>query len=97
MCKAGIPPHLDFQWRTWLREGLIDGITLRTSWFEGWEDASESSTLRSRLSTALADPVVEESLSLAQEMDVPVYLNRYLNRFVGLEEYLSDIELRLRQ
>ena len=93
----GIPPHLDFQWRTWLREGLIDGITLRTSWFEGWEDASESSTLRSRLSTALADPVVEESLSLAQEMDVPVYLNRYLNRFVGLEEYLSDIELRLRQ
>ena len=88
----GIPPNLHFEWQTWLKEGLVDGITLRTSWFEGWEDASVGKPSKSRMSMALADPVADEALRLAQEMDVHVYLNRYLSRFVGLEEYVSDIE-----
>ena len=88
----GIPPHLDFQWRTWLKEGLMDGITLRTSWFEAWEDPPQSEAARSRLSTALSDPVVEEALSLVQELGVPAYLNRYLGRAVSFDEYLADME-----
>ena len=30
----GFPANLEFDWRTWLLEGLADGITLRTTWFE---------------------------------------------------------------
>ena len=88
----GFPPHLDFQWRTWLREGLADGITLRTSWFEAWEDQPEGKAARSLLSTAMADPVVVEALALAQELGVPAYLNRYLGRAVDMQGYLSDME-----
>ena len=88
----GFPANLDFQWRTWLREGLADGVTLRTSWFEAWEDPPDGEPQRSRLSMALADPVVAEALKLTSELNVPAYLNRYLARAVSLDEYLTDME-----
>jgi hypothetical protein len=91
----GIPPHVDFQWRTWLEEGLADGITLRTSWFESWEDRQDGTPPRSRLATALSDSVVLEALSLTQRLGVSAYLNRYLSSaFQGrdLQDYRSDME-----
>jgi hypothetical protein len=47
---------------------------------------------RSRLVNALAEPYAEESLNALVEAGVPAYLNRYIDRSVGFEEYLSDLE-----
>ena len=87
----GFPANIHFDWKTWLNEGLVDGITLRTSWFEALEDPP-GQVHRCRLPMALADPVVEEALNLTQELGLPVYLNRYIKLPVGIEEYVSDLE-----
>ena len=87
----GFPANIQFDWKTWLKEGLVDGITLRTSWFEALEDPP-GQVHRCRLPRALADPVVEEALNLTQELGLPVYLNRYVKLPVGIEEYVSDLE-----
>lgn len=92
--QNGIPANIDFQWRTWLAENLLDEVYLRTSWFEAAEDPlSGKSTQRSRLTRALADPVVEAMLTEARAHHRPVTLNRYIGRAAGLEEYLDDLEL----
>jgi hypothetical protein len=70
----------------------VDGITLRTSWFEAMEDPFNARAQRSRLPGALEDPVVEEALALAGRLRIPAYLNRYISRAVGLDEYISDLE-----
>ena len=82
----GFPANLEFDWRTWLLEGLADGITLRTTWFE----APEAD--RGLLHNALDDPLVEEALALCNRRGIPVYLNRYLKRAVSMREYVSDLE-----
>jgi hypothetical protein len=88
----GVPANIDFQWRRWLDEGLLDGVYLRTSWFEAAEDPlNAQSTQRSRLSRALADPVVTDMLQAAAAHRLPVTLNRYIGRAAGLEEYLDDL------
>ena len=79
----GFPANLEFDWRTWLAEGLADGITLRTTWFE----APEAD--RGLLHNALDDSVVEEALALCNRKGIPVYLNRYLKRAVSMQEYVS--------
>ncbi len=86
------PANLHFDWKRWLREGLIDSATLRTSWWEAVEDASDKEPSRSRLENALEDPVVKEMLSVSNEVNVPVTINRYVHRAVGTEEYVSDLE-----
>ncbi len=88
----GFPANLHFDWQSWLSEGLVDAITLRTSWFEGLEDPIESKPDRSRLVPALRDAVVTEAFGLAGSLDLPVYLNRYIGRAVGIDEYLNDLE-----
>ena len=88
----GFPPNLYFDWRLWLKQGWVDGVTMRTSWFEAWEDRPGGSPNRSRLTNAFNDPVVEEAFNLTRDLNVPAYLNRYLSRAVGIEEYLSDME-----
>ncbi len=88
----GFPANLHFDWQSWLSEGLVDSITLRTSWFEGLEDPIESKPERSRLDPALQDAVVEEAFGLAGSLDLPVHLNRYIGRAVGIDEYLNDLE-----
>ena len=88
----GFPDNLRFDWRSWVEEGLLDGVTYRLSWFEGLEDPPESPPDRSRLVNALAEPYAEESLNALVEAGVPAYLNRYIDRSVGFEEYLSDLE-----
>ena len=87
----GFPANIHFDWQTWLREGLVDGITLRTSWFEALEDLVGDHAGRSRISTSLDDPMVGEALRLTQELGLPVYLNRYVARAIGIGEYTSDI------
>ena len=34
----GFPDNIRFDWQTWLNQRLVDGITLRTSWFEAMEE-----------------------------------------------------------
>ena len=85
------PANLHFNWKTWIREGLIDSATLRTSWWEAVEDASDGEPNRSRLENALDDPVVKEMLSVSNAGNVPVTLNRYVARAVGTEEYVADL------
>ena len=88
----GFPANIDFDWRGWLHARLVDGVTLRTSWFEGMEDPFSARAERSRLPGALQDAVVEEALALCAELGVPAYLNRYISRAVGLDEYLTDLD-----
>ena len=82
----GFPANLEFDWRTWLLQGLADGITLRTTWFE----APEAD--RGLLHNALDDSVVDEALALCNRNGIPVYLNRYLKRTNSMQEYVSDLE-----
>jgi len=87
----GIPSNIHFDWKRWLDERLVDGITLRTSWFEAMEDPFNARAQRSRLPGALQDPVVEEALATTRRLGIPAYLNRYISRAVGLDEYVEDL------
>ena len=87
----GFPDNIRFDWQTWLNQRLVDGITLRTSWFEAMEDPFSAGAQRSRLPNALQDPVVKEALSLCNRLGIPAYLNRYIHRAVNLDEYLEDL------
>ena len=91
----GFPPNTHFAWQDWMRDGLLDGITFRTSWFEALEDQPGTPPVRSRLANALSDPVAVEALDLALELGIPAYMNRYIERAVGDEEYMSDLETAL--
>jgi hypothetical protein len=92
--QNGIPANIDFQWRRWLDENLVDEVYLRTSWFEAAEDPlGAKGTQRSQLKRALADPIAEEMLRRSGEKHLPVTLNRYIGRAAGLEEYLDDLTL----
>ncbi|MDP6064492.1 MAG: hypothetical protein QGI49_06840 [SAR202 cluster bacterium] len=88
----GFPDNIRFDWKSWVEDGLLDGATYRMSWFEGLEDPPESPPERSRLVNALAEPYAAESLAVLVDAGVPAYLNRYIDRSVGVEEYLSDLE-----
>ena len=91
----GFPPNTHFAWQDWMRDGLLDGITFRTSWWEALEDQPGTPPVRSRLSNALKDAVAVETLDLALELGIPAYMNRYIERAVGDEEYMSDLETAL--
>ena len=91
----GFPPNTHFAWQDWMRDGLLDGITFRMSWWEGLEDQPGTPPVRSRLSNALKDPVAVQALDLALELGIPAYMNRYIQRAIGDEEYLSDMETAL--
>lgn len=90
--KHGIPINIDFQWKRWIEEGLVDEVHLRTSWFEAAEDPlGAKETSRSKLTSALADPIASEMLDVAKQHHLPVTLNRYIGRAAALPEYLDDI------
>ncbi len=90
--QHGMPVNIEFQWRRWIEEGLVDEVHLRTSWFEAAEDPlGAAETSKSKLSNALADPIVDDMLAVAQQHHLPVTLNRYIGRAAGLPEYLDDI------
>lgn len=90
--QNGVPANIEFQWRRWIEEGLLDEVYLRTSWFEAAEDPLNArATRRSRLATVLADPVAAEMLALARRHALPVTLNRYIGRAADLDEYLDDL------
>ena len=89
----GFPPNIIFEWETWLNEKLIDGATFRTSWFEGWEDPPDQTAKRQDLNKSLTDPVALKALFKLNENKIPLYLNRYIGRSIGLKEYLQNYEL----
>lgn len=92
--QNGVPANIEFEWRRWLDEDLVDEVYLRTSWFEAAEDPlGAKGTQRSQLKRALADPVVIEMLTRTGEKHRPVTLNRYIGRAAGLEEYLDDVAM----
>ncbi len=88
----GFPANVSFQWQDWLRSGLLDGATLQTSWFEAIEDPPGGDPDRSRLLKVCNDPVVRDMLELTGELELPVYLNRYVSRTIGIDEYVSDMK-----
>ena len=88
----GFSANIHYDWEGWLEEGLLDGMTLRTSWWEALEDQSEPKPQRSRLINALGDPVPQHMLMAANNTGVPVYLNRYVHRAIGIDEYASDLQ-----
>ena len=89
----GFPANIRFAWRQWLEAGLVDAVTLRSSWYEAAEDPLDgSSAQRSKLSNVLADPVVAEVLEVTGNLGLPVYLNRYVARAIPIEEYVGDME-----
>lgn len=88
----GFPPNINFDWETWVNEKLIDGATFRTSWFEGWEDPPTQTANRQDLNRSLADPVAKDALAKLNQNKIPLYLNRYTGRAVGLNQYLDDYE-----
>ena len=91
----GFPPNTHFAWQQWMSDGLLDGITFRTSWFEALEDQPGTPPVRSKLTNALQDSVAAEALELANDLGIPAYMNRYIDRAVGIDEYLSDMEFAL--
>ena len=88
----GFPPNMTFDWETWVNEKLIDGATFRTSWFEGWEDPPNENANRQSLDRSLGDPIAKEALNKLNQNKIPLYLNRYIGRAVGLNQYLNDYE-----
>lgn len=90
--QNGVPANIEFQWRRWMESGWLDSVYLRTSWFEAAEDPLGEKTVRSRLGSVLADPVVADMLTVAARVRLPVVLNRYIGRAAGLTEYLDDLE-----
>ena len=88
----GFPPNITFDWETWINENLIDGATFRTSWFEGWEDPPNENAIRQNLDNSLGDPVAKYALNKLNQNKIPLYLNRYIGRAVGLKQYLADYE-----
>ncbi len=88
----GFPPNITFDWEAWVNEKLVDGATFRTSWFEGWEDPPTQTANRQDLNRSLADPVAKKALGKLNQNKIPLYLNRYTGRAVGLNQYLDDYE-----
>jgi hypothetical protein len=91
----GFSGNIYFDWRTWLREGLADGSTMRTSRFESTEDPLTGQMRRALQSEVLADPVVGEMLAVARGIDMPVYLNGFA-ALAATDEYVSDLESAFR-
>jgi hypothetical protein len=63
------PANLDFQWRRWLDEGLLDEAILRTYSLPDY---------CTPLATVLEDAVVREMLDHCARRKVPVTVNRYI-------------------
>jgi hypothetical protein len=93
----GIPANLRFDWRGWLAEGLVDGATLRTSWYEGMGPDEEAP-----LAELLVDPVVVETIEASVNAGVPLYMNRYvmaggdIRTGDRVERYLDDLSVAVR-
>ncbi|HVA86780.1 MAG TPA: hypothetical protein VNF73_10755 [Candidatus Saccharimonadales bacterium] len=93
----GIPANLRFDWRAWLAEGLVDGATLRTSWYEGMGPDEEAALVE-----LLADPIVAETIEASARAGVPLYMNRYamaggdIRAGDRVERYLDDLALAVR-
>ena len=89
----GFPGNLYFDWQKWVSEGLLDGVTLRSSWNEALEDPMGAHPSgRSDMGQVLGDSVVEEMLDSCQTFGVPVSMKRYIARSTDCDEYLDDLE-----
>lgn len=93
----GFPANVDFQFARWLADGLVDGATLRTSWYESLGPPNNDD-----LPALLNDPAVTYAIQQAQSRGVPLVLNRYAmegnTRRSGerLDRYLDELEFAVR-
>ncbi|MSP13009.1 MAG: hypothetical protein EXR62_08625 [Chloroflexi bacterium] len=90
----GFPANMQFDWQGWLQEGLVDGITLRTSWFEACEAEGDrrGKSRRGLLPDVLADPVITDAIQTVTQFDLPIYLTRYIDASTP-EFYPAEIDL----
>ena len=94
----GFPANLLFDWRGWLDDGLVDAVTLRTSWFESYEPGSARRLGQPAwtLDRALTDPVVEDAIRTVRTHGLPLYLTRYVLATGSPDLYAREIEATAR-
>lgn len=76
--RLAFPANIDFNWRQWVEEGLLDAATLRVFGkpFEGiFGD----------------DPVAQEMIAACNERDMPVTVNQYISHRESLGEELLRV------
>ncbi|MCX5660005.1 MAG: hypothetical protein NTW19_09825 [Planctomycetota bacterium] len=66
------PLNIDFQWRRWIDEGLLDGVILRSYSLPG---RSYSAPLQE----VLLDPIAHAMIEASVAAGLPVAVNRYVN------------------
>ncbi len=81
------PLNLQFQWRRWIGEGLLDAVTLRSYVMPGC-------SYQTPLGQMLSDGVVAEMIGVSRDHGLPVTVNRYVT--AAGEGRLKD-EVRLVQ
>lgn len=77
--RLAYPWNIKFDWETWVKEGIADSVTLRTT---------ELSPRQ-----VLGDPFTNEVLDLAKSYNKKVYYNRYITQdelSEGIKMVLSD-------
>ena len=83
--------NINYDWQSWLEEGLADGSIMRPSRFEGTPNPPYGQAERAGISQTLSDPVVGDMLSTAAKNDVPVYFNGFV-RLMDIDTYVSEME-----
>ncbi len=73
--RLAFPGLIDFQWRRWIEEGLVDDATLRVY-------AKPFDSIFGE------DPVAQEMISICNDRNIPVHVNRYVHGSPNLlDEY----------
>lgn len=88
----GFPGQIDFQWKDWLEEGILDSVLLRNSWYEGSEESSETGKQTRDLSEIFGEPLCKSILDACKGQSVPVILNRYIGRARDIQGYVQDLK-----
>ena len=83
--------NIDYDWRSSMREGMMDGSIMRPSRFEGMPNPPYGQASRAGIEQTLSDPVVGDMLSTASEANVPVYFNGFVH-LMDIDTYVSEME-----
>ena len=83
--------NIDYDWRSWMSEGLMDGSIMRPSRFEGTPNPPYGQARRAGIEQTLKDTVVCDMLSTASQSKVPVYFNGFVH-LMDIDTYVSEME-----
>ena len=83
--------NIDYDWRSWMRGGMMDGSIMRPSRFEGTPNPLYGQASRAGIEQTLTDPFVSDMLSTASEANVPVYFNGFVH-LMDIDTYVPEME-----